>query len=331
MKSKISFLIISLTLCFIFTSCGCDTNKTNVVNNSSQTDRIQSDSSKQTTNDISSYQTSDNVDEIVSSYKPPAEVLNIDLSKDDPSNDDIMFSYDSKGRISNCRYTTDGIEYNQIYNYDDAEKKVTITTYSNSIVVDEKIIDLSDYSNNGFFDIVDGYYINIIYNTEDNSSWKQLYLDYIDKYVSEYGDNEDYYNLIFVNDDEIPELIICGQSHITSTYFCWVYNDKLLQLNLNWAGSDGVTYIERNALLRDCGNWQGNGQDTIYNFDGKDINIISSGKFDHTLDSFTWENKSVSESEYKQCMKSVFDTTKAKSAIDNYYTKDEIITAIKNY
>ncbi len=223
------------------------------------------------------------------------------------------------------------MEYNQVYTYDDSKNKVTIITYSNNTIVDEKVIELSEYSNNDLFDIVAGYYVNKIDNAEDDTVWKELYLDYIDKYVAEYGNSEDSYNLVFFNGDEIPELIICGPSHTTSTHFCWVYNNKLSHLNLNWAGSNGVTYIERKGLLRDCGNWQGCGQDTIYNFNGKDTEKIYSGKFDYQLNSFTWDSENVNENEYSKLLNSVFDTSKAKSVIDNFYTKNEIITAIKNY
>lgn len=326
MVNKISLIIVLLSLCFIFTSCGCDKDKTSVVNNNSQ-----SGSTQQTTSYNSSSQTSDNIDEVISSYQPPAKVFDIDLSNDDPSNDDIRFEYDDKGRISNCIYKINDIEYNQVYTYDDSKNTVIITTYSNNTIVDEKVIELSEHSDNDFFDVVDGYYVNKIDNAEDSKNWKKLYLDYIDKYVAEYGDNGDSYNLIFVNDDEIPELIICGLSHVTWTHFCWVYNDKLSHLNVDWAGSNGVTYIEKSGLLRVCGMWQGSGQDTIYNFNGKDTDKISSGKCDYILSSFAWENKNVSENEYNKFLNSVFDTSKAKSVIDNSYTKDEITTIINDY
>lgn len=309
-------------LCLL-TSCGCDvkTNNNNVSSNTIQ----------QTTTANSYFETSSDNNDVTSSYQPPAKVINIDLSKYDPSNDNITFSYDSDGRITNCKYKIDNIEYNQVYTYDNSQNKVTITTYSNSTIVNEKVIDLSKYNSNELFEIVDGYYVNKIDNAENNNNWKQLYLDYIDNYIFEYGDNEDSYNLIFVNDDEIPELIICGSSHVTSTYFCWVYNNKLYHQNLNWAGSNGITYIERNSLLRNCSNWQGSGQDTIYNLNGKDIEKIYSGTFDTILNSYTWEGKIASKTEYNNNLNAVFDVNKAKSVLDNPYTKDEIFEAIMNY
>lgn len=322
MKKIFSCLIGIFVLCFL-TSCGCDTTTNN--------DNVNSNTIQQTTTTDSYSETSSGSNDVISSYQPPAEVFNIDLSEDDPSNDNISFTYDSDGRITNCKYTIDNIEYNQRYTYDDSQNKVTITTYSNSTIVNEKVIDLSKYNSNELFYIVDGYYINKIDKMDNSNDWKQLYLDYIDSYVSEHGDNKDSYNIIFVNDDEMPELIICGSSHVTSTYFCWVYNNKLYHQNLNWAGSNGVTYIERKNLLRDCSNWQGSGQDTIYNFNGKDIEKIYSGTFDTILNSYTWEDKIVSETEYNNNLNAVFDVNKAKSVLDNPYTKDEIIEAIMNY
>lgn len=159
MKNKIGLIFVILTLCFIFTSCGCDKGKTSIVNNSSQTNNTQSDSSKQTTNDISSPHTSDNVDEIISFYKPPAEVFDIDLSKDDPSNDDIVFSFDNYDKIRSCTFTINGFEYIQIYTYDDSAQTVTINAYSNGIVVDEKELDYNEIADSSYVENLDGYYI----------------------------------------------------------------------------------------------------------------------------------------------------------------------------
>ena len=37
---------------------------------------------------------------IISSFKAPGEVVKVDLTKEDPSNDQIKFDYDKQGRIS---------------------------------------------------------------------------------------------------------------------------------------------------------------------------------------------------------------------------------------
>lgn len=45
--------------------------------------------------------------------------FDVDTSKEDPSNDDIRFEYDNKGRISKCYYEVNDIEVSQAYIYTD--------------------------------------------------------------------------------------------------------------------------------------------------------------------------------------------------------------------
>lgn len=154
MKKIICFILIVLTLCFL-TSCGCDKDKTSVVNNNSQ-----SGSTQQTTSDNSSSQTSDNIDEVISSYQPPAKVFDIDLSKDDPSNDDIRFEYDAKGRISKCYYKINNKDIYQSYTYSD--DIVQIYTFCDTFVIDDVSFENVSYNDNTGFSEYNGYYFKNI-------------------------------------------------------------------------------------------------------------------------------------------------------------------------
>ncbi len=153
---KSSIIIAVITFCFIFMLCGCNTDKTAVTNNSSQSENIQ-----QTTSDNSSSQTSQEINDLVSAFKPPAEVFDINLSKDDPSNDDIRFEYDDKGRISQCYYKVNDIDVYQGYIYKD--NAVQIYSYSGSIVVGDALFENAVYDGNKGFSEHNGYYFkNVI-------------------------------------------------------------------------------------------------------------------------------------------------------------------------
>ncbi len=173
MKKIICFILTVLTLCFL-TSCGCNSDSVKNSNNSKSTNNTSSiskdeDTLKTTTPENSSSQHLQNsqnsedtqsskpISELVSSYKPPAKSFDIDLSKDDPSNDDIRFEYDDKGRISKCYYEVNDIEVAQAYIYTD--DTVQIYAFNGSIVIDDITFDNVSYDENTGFNECDGYYL----------------------------------------------------------------------------------------------------------------------------------------------------------------------------
>lgn len=152
---KFGFIIAVITCCFIFMLCGCNTDKTAVKNNKSQLENTQ-----QTTSDKSSSQTSEQINDLVSSFKPPAEVFDVDVSKDDPSNNDIRFEYDDEGRISKCYYKVNDIDVYQGYIYDD--NAVQIFSYNGSIVIGDAYFENAVYDGNKGFSEYNGYYFKNI-------------------------------------------------------------------------------------------------------------------------------------------------------------------------
>lgn len=88
---------------------------------------------------------------------PAAAGGKIDLSKDDPSNDDIQFEYDEEGRIISCAYKSDGHEFLVGYNYRDG--KVEVYAFSNVTVADYRLYEPSSEFDKsvGFFE-QDGYF-----------------------------------------------------------------------------------------------------------------------------------------------------------------------------
>jgi|GEM_PF-3040850 len=55
---------------------------------------------------------------------PADAVKSIDLEKDDPSNDEIKFTFDEEGRVSACEYKSGDVEYLASYNYRDGNVEV---------------------------------------------------------------------------------------------------------------------------------------------------------------------------------------------------------------
>lgn len=150
---KIIISIVVIAFCFVVVLCGCSTTteKMNDTNNNSMSENIQ-----QTTDGNSSSQTSEQINNAVSSFQPPAEAFDIDLSKTDPSNDDIRFEYDEQDRISKCYYQVNNIDVYQSYIYEN--NSVQIFSFNDSIVIGDVFFENVVYDENAGFSECDGYY-----------------------------------------------------------------------------------------------------------------------------------------------------------------------------
>lgn len=154
-KINISIVVIAFCLVALLCGCGTTTEKTDDTNNNSQSENIQ-----QTTDDNSSSQASSDINDLTSSYQPPADIIDIDLDSEDPSNDDIRFEYDEQGRISKCYYQANNIDVYQSYIYEN--NSVQIFSFNDSIVIGDVFFENVEYDENAGFSECDGYYLKNI-------------------------------------------------------------------------------------------------------------------------------------------------------------------------
>ncbi len=143
MKKVISLIAVILMAALIF--CGCSDNQKDSTNKNTE-------SEQQTEN-----QSENKNDEIdLSAYKKPADVVSIDLTKDDPSNDEIRFVYDDDGRVTQCYYK---IGEQQVYvNYTYKEASAQIYAFMGEVLVADEVIEISEYSAEKGFSSIEGYY-----------------------------------------------------------------------------------------------------------------------------------------------------------------------------
>lgn len=286
-------------------------------------------------------------------YKPPAEVFNVKVSgTSEPEIDGVKFTYDSKARIDTVSYTTDGYEYKQEYTYD-AEKIVIKTIYKTE-VIEEKVIRYVDIPVDSGYTSVDGYYICVTdempvngnNNVSDNASgqktesqksvnWKNLYISYLNEfivnneaYVSNAGD-ELMYSLIFIDDNDIPELVIAGPAHVNPTYLCWISGEKVVEQQLDAALNHGVTYIASSGLIKSRGLWQGTGGETVYQLTDGELIELAHGSISSVNNRYTWNDSDVSENEYNDKLNAVFDVSKAKDVCEFSYSYNQILERLK--
>lgn len=97
-------------------------------------------------------------------------------------------------------------------------------------------------SNKGSDDLLQG--------ANPDKTWRQAYIDYLKK-GNEYADFSEYgdmftYTLIYVDDDDIPELLIDTGSEMGGEFLLTFYCGQVIEQHLSRIGSE---YIEKDGLI----------------------------------------------------------------------------------
>lgn len=189
----------------------------------------------------------------------------------------------------------------------------------------------------------------------NEKDWGQIYIDYIlnhqlnkngDSYLSPYLYYNMTYDLIYIDDDDIPEIICCPAAD-TGAVLLYMCDDEVEYYQMPRRSS--MRYIEREGVFEVSGyDW------TIDNYWGRDnyydqicvltngyIGDRASGSMAYILDEngyytdsfeYEWDEKPVSEEEYKKNYEKVFNTKKASESYSEMdvlqYDRDGIILKI---
>ena len=91
-------------------------------------------------------------------YKAPAEFIEIDKSLEDPSNDDILFTYNSLGQVETCVYNYNDQTITLVYSY--SETEATIYGFIDSTLICDIRVELTTtFDPNGAFTAKNGVYL----------------------------------------------------------------------------------------------------------------------------------------------------------------------------
>lgn len=196
------------------------------------------------------------------------------------------------------------------------------------------------------------FFINSAVVSANESDWKELYIDYVERIRDEYsygnvitGITEPEFKLIYIDDDNIPEIYVEGNSGVNGNEICMYYDGELVTLHIS---SGGLYYMEK-------GNWfccSGGRMDVYYDYvykiengefvrvykgnygaeDNANVQIING----EPVYRYYWNDDEVSEEEYEEKLNSVFDKNNAIKSFDNddiFKTvgKDEIIRQISEF
>ncbi|MFR1759759.1 MAG: hypothetical protein ACLSX2_08645, partial [Christensenellaceae bacterium] len=176
----------------------------------------------------------------------------------------------------------------------------------------------------------------------------QGYLDYIQQKQG-YDEAQRQYRLIYVNDDDIPELYVSGLSEAEGDQIITVDENGVLN-TLQLHRTMGASYIERgNLLCNDNGN-MGTYRVDIYTIDqGQFVPIYDEpfllhGKYEvrsigvygfdedntdfQTLDYFIWKGETLSEEEFFERYDAAFNRAKAQPTHLNACGASEMIESL---
>lgn len=162
---------------------------------------------------------------------------------------------------------------------------------------------------------------------EKDTSWKKLYIEFLNSL-----DRENYcgYELVYIDDDDIPELAISGMAHLIPGYICWVHDGKVRSINTTITS---FKYFERenSFLCSDC--FTGAGSDVIHELNGSKAKEVKKGKFSTVAEYeyYTWDGTKYSNyDEYEAALHADFDTNSAQS-VDSTKSYTEICKEIRDY
>lgn len=157
-------------------------------------------------------------------------------------------------------------------------------------------------------------------DTVQNDSWKQIYSDYVNSLS-----NSDYYEyaLVYVDEDDIPELYMHGKQRPMSSELCWIYNDEVYSQRLM---IDGFRFYERENLFMSTGIQTGVQGDFVYKINGSEATQVHKGTASRLIqgqERFTWNGEDVSEDEYNSLRDEAFDFSKAKT-VEEFVSDSEL-------
>lgn len=169
------------------------------------------------------------------------------------------------------------------------------------------------------------------------SSWKQAYIGLLQSQDSGRWQG---YNLIYVNDDAIPELVEIGNDEATGCKIVSFADGAADETQLSRLS---FSYIERRNLL--C-NSEGNMDcyyDIVYSMESGRLIPIASGyygaednsnvQFDdegNPIYQYKWEGVMMTREEYNQAFRAVYDTSSEKPGYEwgKWFSLEEVIQAI---
>lgn len=214
-----------------------------------------------------------------------------------------------------------------------AEETEIVETEHTEAESEETAISGEEYSESA--ELAEPIYIIRPQLTQDDTykmqDWQEAYAKYAEELEAEYQDKgwlDITYSLIYVDEDDIPELVIDAGF---SMYHILTFHDG----EIDELKTDRATacYMERQNLLDDDNGAMGFYHDYIYSIENGKWVYVTGGEYSDKYDdehgaydfTYRWEGEEVSEAVYQQKLKEVFDTEHAIEP-ENFVSWEEMLS-----
>lgn len=160
--------------------------------------------------------------------------------------------------------------------------------------------------------------------------WKEAYAAYIQR-GNDAWSGHDSYSLIYVDDDEIPELYIDTRVMATGEFVASFYDGNIGVMNRDRVG---LRYMEYGGLLYSQSGNMGFYPCNIYRLEKGTFSEIGTGWCSESFDgenmdmSYFWEGNPVTEKEYEAHIGELIDTSACVEPSE-LYTKEEILEILE--
>lgn len=159
--------------------------------------------------------------------------------------------------------------------------------------------------------------------------FEQVILPAYERYVRENFATTDSrpYSFIFLNDDEIPELVVEGDCHAAGNLICTYINDSVVSMR---TGRLNFNFLQKQNLLCNSDGNTGHYYDVIYSIQNGEFICLAEGVWQEARDEegkrffeengffdydYYWNGQMVSCEEYDNLLNQIYDTEKA---VDKY-------------
>lgn len=171
--------------------------------------------------------------------------------------------------------------------------------------------------------------------------WQRFYIGYLEN--SSEVEMQEGYTLIYLDDDEIPELVEIGDCEATG---CRIVNYSKGEVHVTQLNRLYFSYIEKGNLLCNSEGNMDSYYDLVYSIVDGELTLIGAGyygaednshvQFDEAgepIYQYEWDGVKMSREAYGKALNSVYDTSKSRDgyAWGALYSVEEIKDILKNY
>lgn len=157
---------------------------------------------------------------------------------------------------------------------------------------------------------------------DNKADWKNLYVDYVNSLEEAYDDIW----IVDIDDDDVPELFVQGKYHVAGAMLCWIDNNKV---NFKPCGQN-FGYKKKSGSCYAYTVQMGGSMLIEYTLNNGNISEQKVAFGSENNNSYTWNNKSVSQDEYWNKLNDYTSAFTNINVADNI-SRSQFSTAISAY